>query len=43
VAAAHYVTRVRGGRGAVREAIELVLRCQGHWQTVVERFRAARL
>ncbi len=31
-AAAHYVTRAAGGRGAVREAIEMVLRCQGHWR-----------
>jgi 3-deoxy-D-manno-octulosonate 8-phosphate phosphatase (KDO 8-P phosphatase) len=30
-AAAHYVTRAAGGRGAVREVIELVLRCQGAW------------
>jgi 3-deoxy-D-manno-octulosonate 8-phosphate phosphatase (KDO 8-P phosphatase) len=39
-AAAHYVTRAAGGRGAVREAIELILRCQGAWQRVVERFRS---
>jgi YrbI family 3-deoxy-D-manno-octulosonate 8-phosphate phosphatase len=38
-AAAHYVTRACGGRGAVREAIELILRSQGHWQKLVERFR----
>jgi 3-deoxy-D-manno-octulosonate 8-phosphate phosphatase (KDO 8-P phosphatase) len=31
-AAAHYVTRAPGGRGAVREVIELVLRCQGTWR-----------
>jgi 3-deoxy-D-manno-octulosonate 8-phosphate phosphatase (KDO 8-P phosphatase) len=31
-AAAHYVTRALGGRGAVREAVELILRCQGHWR-----------
>jgi 3-deoxy-D-manno-octulosonate 8-phosphate phosphatase (KDO 8-P phosphatase) len=31
-AVAHYVTRSIGGRGAVREVIELVLRCQGNWQ-----------
>jgi 3-deoxy-D-manno-octulosonate 8-phosphate phosphatase (KDO 8-P phosphatase) len=37
-AAAHYVTRTAGGRGAVREAIELILRCQGRWQTVIEPF-----
>jgi 3-deoxy-D-manno-octulosonate 8-phosphate phosphatase (KDO 8-P phosphatase) len=29
--AAHYVTRSAGGRGAVREAIELILRSQGRW------------
>jgi 3-deoxy-D-manno-octulosonate 8-phosphate phosphatase (KDO 8-P phosphatase) len=43
MAEAHYVARAAGGRGAVREVIELVLRCQGHWQTVVERFRGERL
>jgi 3-deoxy-D-manno-octulosonate 8-phosphate phosphatase (KDO 8-P phosphatase) len=31
-AAAHYVTSAAGGRGAVRETIELVLRCQGRWR-----------
>ncbi len=36
---ARYVTRAAGGRGAVREVIELILRCQGRWQTVVERYR----
>jgi YrbI family 3-deoxy-D-manno-octulosonate 8-phosphate phosphatase len=39
-AAAHYVTRAGGGRGAVREAIELILRCQDRWQPVVERYRS---
>jgi 3-deoxy-D-manno-octulosonate 8-phosphate phosphatase (KDO 8-P phosphatase) len=37
---AHYVTRAPGGRGAVREAVELILRCQGRWQKAVERFLA---
>ena len=36
---AHYVTRANGGRGAVREVIELVLRCQGHWQRLTESYR----
>jgi len=36
---AHYVTRCPGGQGAVREVIELILNCQGHWQKIVERFR----
>jgi 3-deoxy-D-manno-octulosonate 8-phosphate phosphatase (KDO 8-P phosphatase) len=40
---AHYVTRAPGGRGAVREAVELILRCQGRWQAVVERLRAQTL
>lgn len=35
---AHYVTLAPGGRGAVREVIELILRCQGHWQQVLNRF-----
>ena len=29
---AHYTTQHAGGNGAVREAIELVLRCQGRWR-----------
>jgi 3-deoxy-D-manno-octulosonate 8-phosphate phosphatase (KDO 8-P phosphatase) len=38
-AAAHYVTRTPGGRGAVREVIELILRCQGSWRPIVDRLR----
>jgi 3-deoxy-D-manno-octulosonate 8-phosphate phosphatase (KDO 8-P phosphatase) len=38
--AAHYVTRAAGGRGAVREVIELVLRSQGRWQDVLARCEA---
>ena len=37
--AAHYVTRAPGGRGAVREVIELILRCQGEWDRLAERLR----
>lgn len=33
---AHYVTRARGGRGAVREVIEMILRSQGRWNDLVE-------
>ena len=36
---AHYITRAPGGRGAVRETIELILRCQGHWQRLVQQLR----
>ncbi|MBI3333029.1 MAG: HAD-IIIA family hydrolase [Candidatus Omnitrophica bacterium] len=31
----HYVTAARGGRGAVRELVELILHAQGHWQRIV--------
>src|SRR5207249_8083370 len=40
---AHYTTAKAGGRGAARELIELILRCQGTWQRAVEHFRAERL
>jgi 3-deoxy-D-manno-octulosonate 8-phosphate phosphatase (KDO 8-P phosphatase) len=40
-ARAHYVTRARGGCGAVREVVELILRCQGRWRQVVERYLRA--
>jgi 3-deoxy-D-manno-octulosonate 8-phosphate phosphatase (KDO 8-P phosphatase) len=32
---AHYVTRAAGGRGAVREVVELLLRAQGQWAELV--------
>jgi 3-deoxy-D-manno-octulosonate 8-phosphate phosphatase (KDO 8-P phosphatase) len=35
-AAAHHVTAASGGRGAVREAIELILKAQGRWQPFVD-------
>jgi 3-deoxy-D-manno-octulosonate 8-phosphate phosphatase (KDO 8-P phosphatase) len=38
--AAHYVTQAPGGRGAVREVVELILRCQGPWQRLIDRYRA---
>ena len=34
-AAAHYVTRLEGGHGAVRETTELILRTQGKWADVL--------
>ena len=37
-ALAQYVTRAPGGRGAVRETIELLLRAQGCWQDAITRF-----
>ena len=37
-AAAHFVTKANGGRGAVREAVELILRTQGKWPQFVEKY-----
>lgn len=37
-ACAHHVTRRDGGRGAVREVIDLVLRASGHWDRVTARY-----
>lgn len=35
---ADYVTRRNGGDGAVREVIELILKTQGKWKTILEHF-----
>lgn len=37
-AAAHYTTKAAGGRGAVREAVELILRAQGKWEPFVQKY-----
>jgi 3-deoxy-D-manno-octulosonate 8-phosphate phosphatase (KDO 8-P phosphatase) len=34
----HLVTRAGGGRGAIREVVELILKCQGHWDRLVASF-----
>ena len=39
-AAADYVTRAGGGRGAVREVVELILKAQNKWERVVEEHTA---
>lgn len=36
--AADYVTKLAGGRGAVRETIEMILRAQGRWAKIMERY-----
>ena len=36
--AAHYVTVLKGGQGAVREVCDLVLKAQGRWDELMERF-----
>lgn len=37
--AAHYVTTTPGGHGAVREAIEWLLKLQGEWGRILERYQ----
>jgi 3-deoxy-D-manno-octulosonate 8-phosphate phosphatase (KDO 8-P phosphatase) len=37
---AHWVSRYPGGRGAVREFVELVLRARGRWDAVVSAHQA---
>jgi len=39
-AAAHYVTKVAGGHGAVRETVELILKAQKKWEPFVEHYAA---
>jgi 3-deoxy-D-manno-octulosonate 8-phosphate phosphatase (KDO 8-P phosphatase) len=34
-ATAHYVTQAKGGNGGVREVIELILKAQNRWQSLV--------
>ncbi len=36
--AAHYVTRADGGRGAVREVVELILKAQGRWNDLLDAY-----
>ncbi len=35
---AHYVTRLPGGFGAVRELCELILKAQGKWEELMKRY-----
>jgi YrbI family 3-deoxy-D-manno-octulosonate 8-phosphate phosphatase len=35
---AHYVTKAAGGRGALREVIELILKAQGLWDDVLQKY-----
>jgi len=38
--AAHYVTKAKGGNGAARELIELILKSQGIWEEMIDKARA---
>ena len=35
---AHYITHARGGHGAVREAVELILKAQNKWDETLRRY-----
>jgi len=37
---AHYTTRALAGHGAVREAVELILKSKGMWEELIEKARA---
>jgi 3-deoxy-D-manno-octulosonate 8-phosphate phosphatase (KDO 8-P phosphatase) len=37
---AHYITRTPGGRGAVRETVELILKSKGVWAELIDQARA---
>jgi 3-deoxy-D-manno-octulosonate 8-phosphate phosphatase (KDO 8-P phosphatase) len=37
---AHYTTRAVAGRGAIREAVELILRSKGTWEEMIDKARA---
>ncbi len=39
-AVAHYTTRALAGHGAVREAVELILRSKGIWEEMIDKARA---
>lgn len=40
---AHAVTEARGGRGAVRETIELLLKARGVWEELLRKYEVAQL
>jgi len=39
-AVAHHICQAGGGRGAVRETVELILKTQGLWETVIAKYAA---
>jgi 3-deoxy-D-manno-octulosonate 8-phosphate phosphatase (KDO 8-P phosphatase) len=38
--AAHYTTKAVGGRGAIREAVEVILKSKGVWEEFIDKARA---
>lgn len=39
--AADYVTKASGGAGAVRETIEMILKAQGHWEDLLQKYEGS--
>ena len=39
-AAADFITRAAGGRGAVREVVEMILQAQGKWEPVIAVYKS---
>jgi len=39
---AHYVTNAAGGRGALREVTEILLKTQGHWDEILTHYEIGR-
>lgn len=37
---AHYVTNAKGGKGAAREVVELILKSKGIWEEMIDKARA---
>ncbi len=38
-AASHFITDSHGGRGVIREVVELILKCQGVWENLVASYQ----
>ena len=38
--AAHYTTKALAGHGAVREAVEVILKAKGIWEAMIDKARA---
>ena len=38
--AAHYTTKALAGHGAIREAVELILKSKGIWESMIDKARA---
>jgi 3-deoxy-D-manno-octulosonate 8-phosphate phosphatase (KDO 8-P phosphatase) len=38
--AAHYTTQALAGHGAIREAVELILKSKGIWEQMIDKARA---